>query len=103
VEPVNVAGDLLIIRRNGELLLRPSRVAGFWDLPTPEDAPRARIGERLGEIRHTIMHYRYRFSVLRAELHGRVKMPLRWWKEPIPLSTTARKALALEGKVYKLL
>jgi A/G-specific adenine glycosylase len=102
VEPVRISGELLIIRKNGKLLLRPSRVRGFQDLPLAEDVPGAKIGDALGEIRHTITHHHYTFSVRRAAAPKRILEPLQWWKEPIPLSTTARKALALEGLVYKL-
>ena len=103
VEPVRIAGELLLIRKDGRLLLRPSRVAGFQDLPLAEEVPGAKIGDLLGEIRHTITHHRYRFSVYRAGAPPRIPASLKWWKEPIPLSTAARKALALERIVYKLL
>jgi adenine-specific DNA glycosylase len=51
----------------------------------------------LGEIRHTITHHHYRFTVATAT--ARVpKGPFRWFKseemETVPLSTTARKALS---------
>src|SRR3981081_1443747 len=44
VEPVRLEGTLLVIRQGGRLLLRQrgaaaSRMAGFWDLPTPDDLP----------------------------------------------------------------
>ena len=94
-EPVQIDGVLLVIRRGGQLLLRPSRIAGFQDLPTPEDVPHAQIGEPLGRIKHSIMHHRYTFSVYRAAAPARIREPLKWWEEPMPLSTTARKALAL--------
>jgi hypothetical protein len=105
---VRISGELLVIRRNGirrsgELLLKPSGIEGFQDLPTPQDVPGAQIGEPLGQIRHSITHHRYTFSVYHAAAPARIQAPLKWWKEPIPLSTTARKALALEGIVYKLL
>ena len=103
VEPVRIAGELLVIRKEGQLLLRPSRIEGFQDLPLAEDVPGAKIGDSLGEIRHTITHHHYTFSVFRAAAPARIRKPLRWWNPPIPLSTTARKALALEGLVYKLL
>ena len=75
-------------------------MAGFWDLPAPEDLPTAGAGELLGEIRHTITHHRYRLAVRRATAPpGKLPAPFRWREVSqlgtIPLSTTARKALAL--------
>jgi A/G-specific adenine glycosylase len=100
--PVKIEGTLLIVRRGGRILLRQrepdaSRMAGFWDLPAPADLPNARLQRRLGEIRHTITHHHYRFTVATAT--ARVpKGPFRWFKseemETVPLSTTARKALS---------
>ncbi len=104
--PVKIEGSLLIVRRNGRILLRQReadarRMAGFWDLPTPADLPDARVKRHLGEIRHTITHHRYTFTVAAATT--RVPSgPFRWFAIPemecVPLSTTARKALALELK-----
>ncbi len=98
--PVKIEGTLLIVRRGGRILLRQrepdaSRMAGFWDLPTPADLPNARLRKELGEIRHTITHHHYRFTVAAAT--ARVpKGPFRWFGiaeiEGVPLSTTARKA-----------
>jgi A/G-specific adenine glycosylase len=86
---------LLVIRRNGRLLLAPSpRVKGFWDLPEP--FPEARLGAALGKFAHTITHRHYRFTVREAIARGTPK-GMRWVTErqsgEIPLSTTARKAL----------
>jgi adenine-specific DNA glycosylase len=76
-------------------------MAGFWDLPAAGDLPAARPGSLLGEIRHTITHHHYTFTVRRADLSGRTAAPFRWWNPAdlpaIPLSTTARKALTLAG------
>ncbi len=107
VDPVALEGTLLIIRKNGRILLRQRepdarRMAGFWELPTPEQVPRARIGRQLGVFRHTITHHHYTFGV--AEASGSVlRRPFRW-HEPrtlakIPLSTTARKALRVAGVI----
>ncbi|MDE3164169.1 MAG: A/G-specific adenine glycosylase [Acidobacteriota bacterium] len=110
-EPVQLEGTLLVVRRGDQVLLRQraaeaSRMAGFWDLPALEDLPGARLGEELGEIRHTITHHRYRLTVAPAAAPKRVAAPLAWWKTNkigrIPLSTTARKALALAGVVPEL-
>jgi A/G-specific adenine glycosylase len=101
-EPVRIEGELLVIERGGRVLLRQreasaSRMAGFWDLPTPEDLPRAKIGEVVGEIRHTITHHRYRLGVRRAKIVGKVGDGYRWFAadalDDIPLSTMARKGL----------
>jgi A/G-specific adenine glycosylase len=107
-EPVRLSGTLLVVRHRGRILLRQrgaglKRMAGFWDLPTPEDLPAARIGTRIGEIRHTITHHHYTLEV-RSAIAG---MPdedgFRWFSiaqlAKIPFSTTARKALHLAGIV----
>ncbi len=105
--PVKLEGTLLIVRRRGQILLRQreaqaSRMAGFWDLPSPEDLPDAEPGEPLGEIRHTITHHHYRLSVRTATIPAaNGYAPFGWFRtaelEAIPLSTTARKALKLAG------
>ena len=99
--PVRMEGVLLVVRRRGRVLLRQRdagarRMAGFWDLPSPEDLPGARMGKQLGEIRHTITHYHYTLAVRFAA--ARAKGPGFGWFPTvelagIPLSTTARKAL----------
>lgn len=103
--PIRIDGVLLVVRHGGRVLLRRReaalrRMAGFWDLPTPEDLPRARAGKQLGEFRHTITHYHYAFMVQAA----RARAPgaaFRWFAPAqftgIPLSTTARKGLKLAG------
>ena len=111
--PVALAGTLLIVRRGGRVLLRQRgaaerRMAGFWDLPGPEDLPAARTGKRFGEIRHTITHHHYTLAVMAATAaaprrgpNGRSAVEFRWCGpaqfDAIPLSTTARKALKLAG------
>ena len=102
---VSLQSRLLVVRRRGRILLRREgsnarRMAGFWALPTPEDLPDARLGECLGEFRHTITHHQYRCAVYPAELKsGGRGSGFRWLSAKellrIPLSTTARKALAL--------
>jgi A/G-specific adenine glycosylase len=105
VQPVNIEGALLIVRKGARVLLRQReadlrRMAGFWDLPEPADLPGARQGKCFGEIRHTITHHRYRLKVAAATAripHG----PFEWFDAEklvgIPISTTARKALKLAG------
>ena len=106
-EPVKLEGTLLIVQRKGRILLRQreakaSRMAGFWDLPSPEDLPDSQPGELFGEIRHTITRHHYRLSVRAATIAaGNGHAPFGWFRtaelEAIPLSTTARKALKLAG------
>ena len=108
-KPVRIAGALLLVRKGRRILLRQReagarRMAGFWDLPAPEDLPGAQTGVRFGEFRHTITHHYYTFTVLEAAAPiGRVRPPFRWFAPAalaeIPLSTTARKALKLAGIV----
>jgi adenine-specific DNA glycosylase len=62
----------------------------------PERIPGAKVGEMIGEFRHTITHRHYRFMVRRAKV-TKIPKPLRWFADgqldEIPLSTTAKKAL----------
>jgi A/G-specific adenine glycosylase len=107
--PVQIAGALLLVRKGRRILLRQReagarRMAGFWDLPAPEDLPEARTGARFGEFRHTITHHHYTFTVLAATAPrslGPTRPELRWFDPAtlaaIPLSTTARKGLKLAG------
>jgi A/G-specific adenine glycosylase len=102
-EPVRLEGTLLIVHNRERILLRrrddaERRMAGFWDLPSPADLPRARLGASLGQIRHTITHHRYTLEVRRASARFPGD-PFAWFDpsqlDTIPLSTTARKALRL--------
>jgi A/G-specific adenine glycosylase len=104
-QPVQLEGVLLIVRRNGRVLLRrrdagESRMAGFWDLPAPGDLPRAAVGKRLGAFRHTITHHHYSLTVMAGRLgRGGLGEEFAWFAAEelggIPLSTTARKGLKL--------
>ena len=104
-EPVAIEAALLLLRHRGRVLLQQRkaserRMAGFWELPSPEDLPAARHGERIGEFRHTITYHHYTFTVWAAT--GRAAVAKFQWFEParlaeIPLSTTARKAMKLAG------
>jgi A/G-specific adenine glycosylase len=110
-EPVRLEGTLLVVRSRGRILLRrrdasASRMAGFWDLPAPEDLPAAKPGAYIGEIRHTITHHHYTLQVCAATASLPRQSAFRWFSSAqladIPLSTTARKALVLAGFVCKL-
>jgi A/G-specific adenine glycosylase len=101
-EPERVSGTLAVVEKNGKVLLwqRPEtspRMAGFWELPAPEQLPGFRAGGTLAMIRHTITRHHYEFAVIRGDL-PRAPRGFRWFSPPelarIPLSTTARKALA---------
>ena len=108
-KPVRIAGALLVVRNGRRILLRQReagarRMAGFWDLPAPQDLPGSRTGARFGEFRHTITHHHYTFTVLAAAAMrptGTASPQFRWFAPSaltgIPLSTTARKALKLAG------
>jgi len=106
-EPVYLTGTLLVLRRRGRVLLRrieaeSRRMAGFWELPTPEHLPRAGVAAAIGAFRHSITHHRYRFTVASVEKTPAAAGPSFRWFQPfeihqIPLSTTARKALRIAG------
>ena len=97
---------VLVIERRGRLLLRQRpkesrKLAGFWELPEPDEAPGATsIGER-GEFRHSITNHNYLFTVQEARI-GRAPNGFCWIPtgrlDKIPLSTTTRKALATRAK-----
>jgi A/G-specific adenine glycosylase len=108
---IRLSGILLVVRHGGRILLRQraansSRMAGFWDLPGPEDLPTATLGARIGEIRHTITHHHYTLEVRNAGAVRPDQAGFRWFTlaqlSGIPFSTTARKALRLAGFVHKL-
>jgi A/G-specific adenine glycosylase len=104
-EAVAIAAVLLLVRRGERVLLRQKeagarRMAGFWELPTPEELPAARAGKSWGDFRHTITHHHYTFTVQSATVRA-IGTNFRWFSAAelaeIPLSTTARKALKLAG------
>ena len=108
-EPVRLSGTLLVVRNRGRVLLRQrdaatKRMAGFWDLPAPDDLPDAKIGARIGEIRHTITHHHYTLEVRGATASRPGRGGFQWFTLAqlggIPFSTTARKALHLAGIVH---
>ncbi|MCS7025975.1 MAG: A/G-specific adenine glycosylase [Bryobacteraceae bacterium] len=97
---------LLIVERKGAILLwrrgpESPKLQGFWELPEAGQLPSAKLGKPLGEFRHSIVNHNYRVFVVPATL---TKTPAGFqWLEPsrlrrAPLSTMARKALALAGR-----
>jgi A/G-specific adenine glycosylase len=98
---------VVIVRRRGRLLLkqRPAgekRMAGFWELPAPEDVTRLPILREAGQFQHTIVNTRYQVRVLLAaptrDLHpANPALGTCWFSEDelarIPLTTVTRKAL----------
>ena len=76
-------------------------MAGFWELPSPELLPEARMGGWIGEVRHTITHHHFRIAVHRARVprNFTCRPDLQWFRPEewgaLPLSTSARKALRL--------
>lgn len=103
---------LLIVEREGRLLLwqraaESRRLAGFWELPEPqmfEKPPRARV---IGSFRHSITnhHYTFHVAVVRPGMSAPCKQVVncvwiaRKALETMALSTTARKALAIEKRI----
>jgi A/G-specific adenine glycosylase len=107
IVPERVEAVLLLVKQGGRILLRRKeadarRMAGFWELPSPEHLPEARPRDTIAEFRHTITHHHYTFSVKEVSPRTvglRVAGEYRWFPNcmlnAIPLSTTARKALQL--------
>ncbi len=96
---------LLLIERNGSLLLkrRPpaGQLQGFFELPEPADLPAARLGPELGRFHHSITNRRYLITV-RSARAVLPEGPFLWAPEcdlsELPLTTATRKALALRSK-----
>lgn len=101
-QSIKMGRRLLLIERNGEVLLwqRPAasqRLGGFWELPEREQLPSAEVGRTIGAFRHTIVNTNYECQVVAASMDAQVPgfIWIRKARLPeIPLSTTARKALA---------
>jgi A/G-specific adenine glycosylase len=102
-DPVKLAIELLVVEKEGRLLLRQrgpaeSRLAGFWELPEARDMPSAQRGQSSGSFQHSITRHDYTIEVYPASA---VKAPkgFRWFTWPelasLPLSTMTRKALDL--------
>ena len=102
--PEQVHLRLLVIVQKGRVLVwqraqKARRMAGFWELPEPSQVPAATGRVQAGEFSHSITHHRFLVQVERALLSGPVGPGLRWIAKSrlaaMPLSTIARKALAL--------
>ncbi len=101
---------LLVIEKGNKILLwqrspDSRRLAGFWELPELSEVPGARVQEAAGEFRHTIVQTVYLVRVYRASVQSRPER-FRWLVKSnlaaIPVSTTAKKALALMGAMSKI-
>jgi A/G-specific adenine glycosylase len=81
----------ILLRRRGS---QERRLAGFWELPGSIDGL---AGEPIGRFRHAIVNHDYLFEVRTLTL-DRAPRGHRWWPitslGQIPLTTTARKAIA---------
>jgi A/G-specific adenine glycosylase len=95
--------QVVIIARKESVLLRrraatESLMAGFWELPAPEDLPGWHADKTLGAFRHSITHHHYTITVLTGNLPAAPR-GFHWRSTPalarIPLTTIARKALNL--------
>ena len=93
---------LLVVEKGDEILLRQrtaesKRLAGFWELPERELVPGATVHDAVGGFRHSIVHTTYFVQVYRASIRRRPD-GFEWLAkgklEGMPLSTTAKKALA---------
>jgi hypothetical protein len=101
--------------RNGNILLwqRPPDAAilsGFWELPEPHQLPKVKPGAALHRFKHSITNHIYHFEVFAAAMsRGALPEGIAWrWVAGaelagIPLSTTARKALAglAQGNLFQ--
>jgi A/G-specific adenine glycosylase len=97
---------LLVIERAGKVLFwqRPaqsSRLAEFWELPERDHLPDAKVIDYAGAFRHTIVNTTYLVEVCRATVGSRPN-GFRWLAKSslgdMPISTTAKKALALNAQ-----
>ncbi len=97
---------LLVIEKAGKVLFwqRPaesSRLAKFWELPEREQLPSAKVTDYAGAFQHRIVNTTYLVEVYRATVRSRPR-GFRWLAKSslgeVPISTTAKKALALHDK-----
>jgi A/G-specific adenine glycosylase len=110
--PVKIAMAVAVVERRGRLLLwqraaDERRLAGFWELPSPEQLPEVNTRREIGKFRHTITHHHYLVTVETGTIapKARAAPPLQWIPietlPGMPLSTTAAKALGLAGLVSR--
>jgi len=101
--PERISLQVAIVRKSGSVLLRRrpatvSLMAGFWELPAPQDLPGWRAAADLGSFRHTITHHHYTITVLTGKI-SRAPRDFRWLRgvqlARMPLTTVTRKALRL--------
>jgi len=97
---------LLVIEREGEVLFwqrtaESSRLAEFWELPEREQLPHAKVTGYAGVFRHTIVNTTYLVEVSGAIVQS-LPDGFRWLDKSrlgdIPVSTTAKKALAIYSR-----
>ncbi len=102
-QQVAIEETLLIIEQGESILFwqRPKglgRMAGFWELPEASQTPHAKLGIKLGVVRHTITFHNYTFRIFRASIR-RVPEGFKWMTRSelarVPASTVLRKALDL--------
>jgi len=105
---IRVERTLLAIRRdkNEMLFWRRSntdrKLAGFWELPEPQQLPNAVIGATLGRFSHSITNFHNIFTLVDAQI---IEKPAGyyWLRTDKPLdyllSTTIRKALRILTEV----
>jgi A/G-specific adenine glycosylase len=98
--------SLLVIEKAGKVLFwqrsaESSRLAKFWELPEREQLPGAKVIDYAGAFRHTIVNTTYFVEVSRATVRSRPN-GFRWLAKnsllDLPVSTTAKKALALHDQ-----
>jgi A/G-specific adenine glycosylase len=92
---------LLLIQKGEKILAwrypdNSPRLAGFYELPSAEQLPKAKMGETLASYRHSIVNTRYQVEIATASI-ARIPRGFEWLAFPvpagIPLSTMFRKAL----------
>ena len=101
VEMNKIDRTVLLIERRGKILMwkrtdASQKLAGFWELPEPEQLPQARIGEATGTFRHSITNHNYLFHVFHATVSG-IPEGFVWMSgdelSKLPASTSTKKAL----------
>jgi A/G-specific adenine glycosylase len=100
---IAIEKSILVIEKKGSILLwqQPAtsrRLAGFWELPSDDQLPQARVKKVLGNFRHAIVGHSYRIKISKAAIsqspRGFCWVPMAQLGE-FPLSTTTKKALRL--------